>query len=44
MGGCRCNFRGCENGTATRPGMHFFHFPTKDPTRYNMYDIEHETS
>uniref|UniRef100_A0A336MTJ7 CSON004500 protein n=1 Tax=Culicoides sonorensis TaxID=179676 RepID=A0A336MTJ7_CULSO len=33
MGGCRCTFRGCQNSTASSPGKHFFHYPTKDPER-----------
>lgn len=33
MGGCRCTFRGCDNATGTRPGIHFFHYPVKDSDR-----------
>lgn len=33
MGGCRCTFGECKNSTTNMPGMHFFHFPYKDPER-----------
>ncbi|XP_039436636.1 titin [Culex pipiens pallens] len=37
MGGCRCTFRKCENSTASRPGMHFFHFPIRDWERLERW-------
>uniref|UniRef100_A0A182JW78 THAP-type domain-containing protein n=1 Tax=Anopheles christyi TaxID=43041 RepID=A0A182JW78_9DIPT len=33
MGGCRCTFRDCENGTASRKELHFFRYPVRDPER-----------
>ncbi|XP_055546049.1 uncharacterized protein LOC129730600 isoform X2 [Wyeomyia smithii] len=39
MGGCRCTFRTCENSTALRPGMHFFHFPIRDWPRLEKWAI-----
>uniref|UniRef100_A0AAG5CP21 THAP-type domain-containing protein n=1 Tax=Anopheles atroparvus TaxID=41427 RepID=A0AAG5CP21_ANOAO len=33
MGGCRCSFRDCENGTASRKELHYFRFPVRDPER-----------
>ncbi|XP_063705043.1 uncharacterized protein LOC134834341 [Culicoides brevitarsis] len=39
MGGCRCTFRGCDNASNNRPGMHFFHFPTKDAERCEKWII-----
>ncbi|XP_058117854.1 uncharacterized protein LOC131287465 [Anopheles ziemanni] len=33
MGGCRCTFRECENGTASRKELHYFRYPTRDPDR-----------
>ncbi|XP_053682509.1 uncharacterized protein LOC128733011 [Sabethes cyaneus] len=39
MGGCRCTFRSCENSTALRPGMHFFHFPIRDWPRLEKWAI-----
>ncbi|XP_055616930.1 uncharacterized protein LOC129762562 [Toxorhynchites rutilus septentrionalis] len=37
MGGCRCTFRNCENSTASRPGMHFFHYPIRDWPRLEKW-------
>ncbi|XP_055595977.1 uncharacterized protein LOC129746370 [Uranotaenia lowii] len=37
MGGCRCTFRTCENSTASKPGMHFFHFPIRDWPRLETW-------
>ncbi|XP_062540150.1 uncharacterized protein LOC134208075 [Armigeres subalbatus] len=39
MGGCRCTFRQCENSTASKPGMHFFHFPIRDWPRLEIWAI-----
>lgn len=33
MGGCRCAYRGCESSTGLTPGLHYFHFPIRDPAR-----------
>ncbi|KFB53517.1 AGAP004377-PA-like protein [Anopheles sinensis] len=33
MGGCRCTFRNCENGTASRKELHYFRYPIRDPER-----------
>uniref|UniRef100_A0A182W358 THAP-type domain-containing protein n=1 Tax=Anopheles minimus TaxID=112268 RepID=A0A182W358_9DIPT len=37
MGGCRCTFRECENGTATRKELHYFRFPVRDPDRLKIW-------
>ncbi|XP_035773840.1 uncharacterized protein LOC118456849 [Anopheles albimanus] len=37
MGGCRCTFRGCENGTNSRQELHFFRYPVKDPERLSVW-------
>uniref|UniRef100_A0A182PLE8 THAP-type domain-containing protein n=1 Tax=Anopheles epiroticus TaxID=199890 RepID=A0A182PLE8_9DIPT len=33
MGGCRCTFRDCENGTASRKDLHYFRYPKSDADR-----------
>uniref|UniRef100_A0A182UGS4 THAP-type domain-containing protein n=1 Tax=Anopheles melas TaxID=34690 RepID=A0A182UGS4_9DIPT len=33
MGGCRCTFRDCENGTASRKELHYFRYPVRDQER-----------
>lgn len=37
MGGCRCTYRKCESSTASSPGLHYFHFPVRDPQRCNKW-------
>ncbi|XP_049531868.1 uncharacterized protein LOC125949156 [Anopheles darlingi] len=37
MGGCRCTFRSCEHGTASRPDLHYFRYPVKDPERLSAW-------
>ncbi|XP_050070128.1 uncharacterized protein LOC126558203 [Anopheles maculipalpis] len=33
MGGCRCTFRECENGTSARKDLHYFRYPIRDRER-----------
>uniref|UniRef100_A0A182MLR5 THAP-type domain-containing protein n=1 Tax=Anopheles culicifacies TaxID=139723 RepID=A0A182MLR5_9DIPT len=37
MGGCRCTFRECENGTATRKELHYFRYPVRNPERLKIW-------
>lgn len=37
MGGCRCVFRNCQSSTFVTPGLHYFHFPIRDPQRCEMW-------
>uniref|UniRef100_A0A182RI48 THAP-type domain-containing protein n=1 Tax=Anopheles funestus TaxID=62324 RepID=A0A182RI48_ANOFN len=37
MGGCRCTFRECENGTSNRKELHYFRFPVRDPERLQKW-------
>lgn len=39
MGGCRCVYRNCESSTTTTPGLHYFHFPVRDPNRCEQWLI-----
>lgn len=39
MGGCRCVYRNCESSTTTTPGLHYFHFPVRDPDRCEQWLI-----
>uniref|UniRef100_T1H096 THAP-type domain-containing protein n=1 Tax=Megaselia scalaris TaxID=36166 RepID=T1H096_MEGSC len=37
MGGCRCSFRDCTNSSLKMQGMSFFHFPYKEPVRFEKW-------
>uniref|UniRef100_A0A182NCS5 THAP-type domain-containing protein n=1 Tax=Anopheles dirus TaxID=7168 RepID=A0A182NCS5_9DIPT len=37
MGGCRCTFQHCENGTALRKDLHYFRYPVRDPARLKVW-------
>uniref|UniRef100_A0A182YJR5 Uncharacterized protein n=1 Tax=Anopheles stephensi TaxID=30069 RepID=A0A182YJR5_ANOST len=37
MGGCRCTFRECENGTSARKDLHYFRYPVRDRERLAVW-------
>lgn len=37
MGGCRCVYRSCQSSTNITPGLHYFHFPIRDPDRCEQW-------
>lgn len=37
MGGTRCSFQFCPNTSASKPGIHFFHFPVKYKERCELW-------
>lgn len=37
MGGCRCVYRNCQSSTNLTPGLHYFHFPIRDPERCDQW-------
>uniref|UniRef100_A0A182QIN0 THAP-type domain-containing protein n=1 Tax=Anopheles farauti TaxID=69004 RepID=A0A182QIN0_9DIPT len=37
MGGCRCTFQNCENGTANRKDLHYFRYPVRDLKRMDVW-------
>lgn len=37
MGGCRCVYRTCQSSTTLSPGLHYFHFPIRDPDRCEQW-------